>query len=129
MNRLVADAGYDAEWIHQTSRLVFETRTIIPAKIGRPTDKPPVGFYRRRMARHLDRTRYGQRAQAETVFSVVKRRLDASVNACPNWSQCRALILKAIAHNIMILKRPAGFRQSQNVSFFVQRTSRIFPRI
>jgi Transposase DDE domain len=109
IHTLLADAGYDAEWVHHASRLVFNARAIIPAKHGRPTKKPPIGYYRRRMARHFDRARYGQRSQVETVFSVIKRRLEASVNACNHWSQRRALMLKAIAHNIMILRRPGVF--------------------
>ena len=67
MRTLLADAGYDAEWIHWSARLVFQTRTIIPPKHGRPTKKLPRQYFRRRMARHFDRQRYVQRAQVETV--------------------------------------------------------------
>jgi hypothetical protein len=113
MTRLLADAGYDAEWIHWAARLVFGTRTLIPPRHGRPTKKLPAAYYRRRMARIFaqKRTRkpYRQRAQVETVFSVLKRRLDASVNADGFWSQCRALMLKALTHNIMLLRRKQVF--------------------
>lgn len=94
---------FDAEWIHQTARLVYEIRTLIPAKHGRPTKKEPTGCFRRRMARNFDNKTYGQRAQIETVFSMFKRRLGSSVNAHHYWSQCRALLLKAITHNLLIL--------------------------
>jgi hypothetical protein len=51
MKTLLADAGYDAEWIHMAARIVFDTRTLIPPKHGRPTDKLPRQYFRRRMAR------------------------------------------------------------------------------
>jgi hypothetical protein len=34
---------------------------------------------------------------------MIKRRLGSAVNARSYWSQCRALMLKAIAHNILLL--------------------------
>lgn len=103
IDTLYADAGYDAEWVHEVVREEFGTRTIIPPKIGRPTDKPPSGSYRRWMHYHLKRTRYGQRWQVETVFSMIKRRLGDTLAACSYWSQQRAAWLKVIAHNILIL--------------------------
>ena len=56
-------------------------------------------------AKKRKRKPYRQRSQVETVFSVVKRRLDSSVNACGYWSQCRALMLKALTHSIMLPSR------------------------
>lgn len=113
MKTVLADAGYDAEWIHMAARIVFNTRTIIPPKHGRPTEKLPRQYFRRRMARIFKHRRkrkpYRQRSQVETVFSVLKRRLDSSVNACTYWSQSRALMLKALTYNIMILRRRQVF--------------------
>ena len=48
-------------------------------------------------------TRYGQRWQDETVFSMVKRRLGSAVSATTYWSHCRALMLKAVTHNVLIM--------------------------
>ncbi|REK10810.1 MAG: IS4/IS5 family transposase [Planctomycetota bacterium] len=113
---LLADAGYDAEWIHMAARIVFDSRTLIPPKHGRPTKKLPRQYFRRRMARIFQHKRkrrpYRQRAQVETVFSQVKRRLDSSVNAHSYWSQCRALMLKALTHNIMLLRRKQVFNRA-----------------
>jgi len=113
MKTVLADAGYDAEWIHLSARIVFDARTLIPPKHGRPSKTLPRQYYRRRMARLFAQRRkrkpYRQRAQAETVFSMVKRRLDSCVNAHSYWSQCRALMLKALTHNIMILRRRQVF--------------------
>jgi hypothetical protein len=103
LQTLYADAGYDAEWVHVVGREMLDVRTVIPAGIGRPTDKPPTGDYRRLMSQRLHLTCYGQRWQDETVFSMIKRRLGSAVNAHTYWSQCRALLLKAVTHNILIL--------------------------
>jgi hypothetical protein len=52
-------------------------RSVIPPDIGRPSAKPPAGRFRRlmgqRFARKADRRTYGQRAQSETVNSMIKR--------------------------------------------------------
>ena len=59
-----------------------------------------------------DYGKYCQRAQVETSFSMLKRRLGAAVNARKYWSQCRELFLKVLTHNIMLLYAAAGFLQS-----------------
>ena len=128
MKLLLCDAGYDAEWIHWAARLAFQTRTIIPPTRGRPTKKLPRQYYRRKMARLFKQRRkrrpYRQRCQAETVFSMVKRRVDASVNAWSYWSQCRALMLKAITHNIMILRQKQVFDRAGMYRFFARKKGR-----
>lgn len=104
---LLADAGYDAEWVHQFVRDELDMRSIIPPAAGRPTAKPPTGRYRRGMRTYFRRPkqlrRYGQRWQIETVFSMIKRRLGATLNARSNRRQRQAMLLKAIVHNILIL--------------------------
>ncbi len=102
---LLADAGYDAEWIHLAARLAFGVRTIIPPTHGRPSRELPTGYYRRRMATRFNRLLYHQRSQVETVFGMLKRRLGSAVNAYSFWSQRRTLLLKVLAINIMILRR------------------------
>ena len=117
IDTLLADAGYDAEWAHCVAREDLGIRTLIPAAIGRPTGKPPTGYYRRLMHSRLHLTGYGQRWQAETTVSMIKRRLGPAVNARGYWSQCRALMLKAIP-NILVLWCPLrGFLQSRSGSF------------
>ena len=101
----LADAGYDSEPNHRYAREARGVRSFIPATAGRPTTKPPTGRYRRQMKQRLDKDygRYGQRWQAETGFSMFKRRLGAAVRARRYWSQCRELLLMAITYNIMLL--------------------------
>ena len=102
---LLADAGYDAEWVHLAARLAFGVRAIIPPTRGRPTAEPPSSYYRRRMVKQFKSPRYRQRSQVETVFSMLKRRLGSAVNAYSPWSHRRALLLKVLTNNIMILRR------------------------
>ena len=49
LETLVADAGYDSEQSHEYGRNQCGIRTLIPPLIGRPTNKPPSGYWRRQM--------------------------------------------------------------------------------
>jgi hypothetical protein len=101
-----ADAGYDSEPNHAHARDERGVRTAIPATAGRPSKSGvPAGRYRRLMKRRLDKhyLKYGQRWQAETVMSMVKRRLGSFVAGRSYWSQCRDLMLLALTHNCMIV--------------------------
>ena len=51
---LLADADFDAEWLHNAVRS-HGVRTIIPPTRGRPTDKPPAGRWRRVMKQRFAR--------------------------------------------------------------------------
>jgi hypothetical protein len=105
----LADAGYDSEANHRYARERRGVRSFIPATGGRPTTKLPTAPYRRRMKQRLNKDYggYGQRAQAETGFSMFKRRLGSTVNGRSYWSQCRDLLLMAITYNVMLV---LGFR-------------------
>jgi Transposase DDE domain len=115
LDAALADAGYDSEANHRHARERRGVRSFIPAKIGRPTSKPPSGHYRRRMKRRLgkDYGGYGQRWQVETVFSMIKRRLNASIAARYYWSQCREVMLLVLTHDLMILLCVARFSTQQ----------------
>lgn len=99
---LLADADFDGEWVHEHVRS-YGIRTLIPPERGRPSEKPPVGKWRRRMKQRFDKAKYGQRWQTETVNSMIKRRLDSALRARGYWSQCREIILRVITHNVMIV--------------------------
>jgi hypothetical protein len=116
VEQLLADAGYDGEHHHRMLREDHGIRSLIPPKIGRPTSKPPSGYYRRLMKRIFkqpQRTNYGQRWQCETIISMIKRNLSHAVSARSYWSQCRELMLLAITHNVMIIFTKTGFLQSR----------------
>lgn len=101
---LLADADFDGEWVHEHVR-TYGIRTLIPPERGRPSDKPPVGKWRRRMKQRFNKKKYGQRWQTETVNSMIKRRLGSALRARSYWSQCREIILRVITHNVMIVTR------------------------
>jgi Transposase DDE domain len=110
IDRLLADAGFDAESHHAYARDEHGTVAIIPAQIGRPTAKPPAGRYRRRMKTRWDqyKKRYGQRWQVETVNSMLKRLLGSALRAAKHWSRCREMTLRLLTLNIMILAGADG---------------------
>jgi len=113
---LAADAGYDGEHNHVYARR-RGVRTLIPSRIGRPTDKPPSGYWRRMMRRVLPRSRYGQRWQVETTNSMLKRLLGSALRARNYWSQCREIMLRALTLNIMILRRRKVFNRTLPTPF------------
>lgn len=100
---LVADAGYDGEASHVFARQKG-IRTIIPARIGRPSTTLPKGKWRKIMATRFNKKLYGQRWQVETVNSMVKRVLGSALRARSYWSQCRELMVRFLTHNVMILR-------------------------
>jgi hypothetical protein len=108
---LLADADFDAEWVHSGVRS-HGIRTIIPPKRGRPTDKPPSGRWRRRMKQRFAqyKRKYGQRWQVETVNSMLKRRLGSALRARQYKSQCREIVLRALTHNVMIVRLQVFYR-------------------
>lgn len=85
LDRIVADAGYDSESNHEFVRDELNCKSIIPPKHGRLTTKPAKGRYRRMMQTHFNRVRYRQRAQVETVMSMLKRRQGSHCNGRTYW--------------------------------------------
>jgi hypothetical protein len=108
---LLADADFDAEWVHEAVRS-HGIRTIIPAARGRPSDKPPAGRWRRRLKWRFGqyRRKYGQRWQVETVNSMIKRRLGSALRARVEANQSREIVLRAITHNVMIVRLQVFYR-------------------
>ena len=117
LSLLTADAGYDSEPNHEFARDEHGVRTVIPAKLGRPTDKPPTGRYRRLMKSRFDRAAYRRRSQVETVISMIKRRQGSHVRGRSYHSQCRDLRLLALVHNVMILVIVEVFYRAPTTDF------------
>ena len=103
---VVADAGYDSEANHRTARQDMGVRSIIPPGIGRPTSKLPTGRWRRHMAkrfaRKADQKRYAQRAQSETVHSMVKRNQGSALRSRTPERRKKEMLLRVLTHNIML---------------------------
>jgi hypothetical protein len=117
---VLADAGFDSEPNHRYARQQG-IRSFIPATAGRPSAKPLTGRYRRQMRQRLNKHygSYGQRAQVETGFSMIKRRLTTTINARQYWGQCRELWLIVLTYNVMLLYAAAAFLQSLRVPLLV----------
>ncbi len=115
----VFDAGYDGEHNHELARHDMGIRSIIPPWTGRPTTKPPPTHWRRRMKRLLKTRRsrrrcgYTQRWQVETVVSMIKRNLGDELRGKTARSRKRDMMLKVLTHDLMIIRRWRGLRQSR----------------
>jgi len=109
IHHLLGDAGFDSEANHRLLREEHGIISTFPAKHGRRSDKPPAGHYRRKMRARFNKRSYGQRAQIETVFSMIKRNLGGTLGARGYWSRCREMTLRVITHNIMIQLRSGSF--------------------
>ena len=111
IDTLLADAGYDSEANHAACRERLGVRSTVIALNRRGSRKRPKARYRRQMVRRFrrkprrvrSRRVYARRAQAESVFSRSKRRLGAAVAAVRWANQKTEVLLKVLAHNLMLL--------------------------
>ena len=79
--RLYADAGYDAEWIHRHCREDWGVESVIPA-IRRRADGTIGGQWRSQMTpEYLRQARFGRRWAVESFFSGLKRTMGSSLSA------------------------------------------------
>ena len=106
LKTVLADAGYDSESNHCIARQDMGIRSLIKTGSGRPTSKLPGGRYRRLMHRQLAGSQkgrpYGQRSQAETVASMLKRNLGDSLRARSPRARRHEMLLRAITHGVML---------------------------
>jgi hypothetical protein len=103
----LADAGYDSHENHQIARAELRVRSLIPAGCGRPSAKPLTSRYRRLMRKQLSGSQkgkpYGQRAQSETVNSMMKRNLGDHLRARSTKGRQKEQMLRVITHNLMVV--------------------------
>jgi hypothetical protein len=110
IDTLLADAGYDSEDNHAACRGRLGVRSTVIALNWRGSRRWPKAKYRRQMVERFRKKPrgsrhkrvYGQRAQAESAFSRNKRRLGASVAATKWPNQKTEVLMKILAHNIML---------------------------
>jgi hypothetical protein len=110
---MLADAGFDAERHH---RMLdgLDLLGVIPPDRGRPRTagrrNERGGFFRNFWHGCWKRVKrlYGQRWQAETFFSMLKRLLDSFLRATKRRSQHREMCLKAVTVNLMLLAHAAA---------------------
>jgi hypothetical protein len=108
----VADPGFDSERNHRAARLDMGVRSVIPPRIGRPSERPPAGRFRRlmrqRFARKADRRTYGQRAQSETANSMMKRNLGDALRSVRPKRREQEMLLRTLTHNLMLYANREG---------------------
>jgi hypothetical protein len=79
--RLYADAGYDAEWVHDQCRLEWGAESVIKPARER-ADGSRGGFWRSQMsADYLKRKGYGSRWAVESFFSGLKRTMGSTLTS------------------------------------------------
>ena len=110
---LLADADFDAEWVHRSVRS-HGIRTLIPATRATDTQATngPLAAADEAVVRSVQQ-KYGQRWQVETVNSMVKR-LGSALHARKYQSQCRETMLRAITHNVMIVRLRVFYRGTRS---------------
>lgn len=97
--KIVADKGYDANWLHVFCR-ERGIQAVIPI---RNYGKPRVGITRLRytaMETFRKRT-YHRREMVESVFGAIKRKFGASVSSLLAHTRRAEIYCRAIAHNII----------------------------
>jgi hypothetical protein len=98
---VLADAEFDSERNHLHVRDVIGADSVIPAKRGKADWK--LKGVRAQMRRRFPRRRYSQRAQVESVFSAVKRKLSAKAPGRSDETQRTQAMLLGVAYNIYLL--------------------------
>jgi hypothetical protein len=98
---VLADAEFDSERNHIHVREVIGADSVIPAKRGK-ADWELKGV-RAQMRRRFPRRGYSQRAQVESVFSVVKRKLSAKAPGRSDETQRTQAMPLGVAYNLYLL--------------------------
>jgi hypothetical protein len=103
----IGDAGFDSHPNHVVAREQLGVRSLIKSSTPREGDGPPTSRYRRLMRKKLVGSQkgkpYGQRAQAETVHSMMKRNLGPHLRARSVEGRKKEQMLRVITHNLMLL--------------------------
>jgi transposase len=102
---VVADKGYDAEYVHVDIRERLKAGSFIPIRKIEParvegSRVKTSGFNRARMKFFFDETIYNKRSQVETVNSMIKRKMGDTVNGRTEGSRHKEILFRCIAHNI-----------------------------
>jgi hypothetical protein len=98
--RLLADAGYDAEWVHSLCREIWGVESLIKAVVHRK-DGLLGGTHRPEMTpRRLKRRGYGQRWHIESFISALKRRCGSALAARRHANLLKEAALRVLTYAI-----------------------------
>jgi hypothetical protein len=107
LSLVLGDKGYDSEANHRLCREELSiSSTVIPVRRKSKrshTRAWPETPYRREMKRKTNREGYGQRWQAESAFSALKRLLGSALRARTWIAQRAEIAVRVLTHNCMIL--------------------------
>ena len=99
-SKLYADAGYDAEWIHEHCREQWGVASIIPA-VPRRADGTAGGKWRSQMTpEYLQKQGYTRRWSVESFFSALKRTIGSSLSARRPDQMLAEAALKVLAYTL-----------------------------
>ena len=112
---VLADAEFDTESNHRHIREQLRAESIIPAKRS-PAHWKLRGF-RGQMRVAFPAERYRERAQAESIFSAIKRKLSARAPGRSIATQSKQALLLGLAYNLYRLWWPLLFRIPKPLSF------------
>jgi len=98
--RLYADAGYDAEWIHEHCREQWGVESVIPA-VPRRADGTAGGKWRSQMtSEYLQRAGYNRRWVVESFFSALKRTMGSALSTRRPDQMLAEAALKVLAYTL-----------------------------
>ncbi len=104
IDRLLADAGYDAEANHRFCRQYLGIRSTVIAVNDRYHKQGELtGHYRRQMKKNFPKRKYCQRWQVESVMSRMKRRLGYALRGRTDESRSAECALRVLTYNLMLL--------------------------
>ena len=98
--KVVADKGYDANWLHRYC-LRRGIKTCIPTRdYGKTQYRKTL---RKRLAKEIKQKTYGRREMVESTFKSIKCKFGSSVSCIKISAQRAEVYCRAIAHNIISL--------------------------
>jgi hypothetical protein len=104
IDRLLGDAGYDAEANHKFCRQYLGIRsTVIAINNRRGKRGELTGYYRNQMKNNFPKRKFGQRWQVESVMSRMKRRLGYALRSRTNESRSTECVMRVLTYNLMLL--------------------------
>jgi len=98
--RLYADAGYDAEWIHEQCRSQWGVESVIQP-VQRRVDGQRGGHWRAKMSsEYLSKAHYGRRWAVESFFSALKRTMGSALRSRRPDQMLAEAALKVLAYTL-----------------------------
>jgi hypothetical protein len=99
-DKLYADAGYDAEWLHAQCREQWGVASIIPA-VPRRADGTAGGKWRAQMTpEYLQQNGYSRRWTVESFFSALKRTMGSPLSARRPHQMLAEAALKVLPYSL-----------------------------